>query len=142
MKQSRSLDPNCVFRRGWNQRVRRLSQFSQRFTCRLKHEQYNRCLDLAANNIILNIMKTLSKNRSGEIISTHQMRFQFDRVLRAVKAGRALTLTYRNRPLARIVPLQTELEIPEDDPIFRLHELAEPIGPLTNAQIDAAIYGK
>ncbi len=87
-------------------------------------------------------MKTLSKNRSGQIISTHQMRFQFDRVLRAVKAGRALTLTYRNRPLARIVPLQTEPEIPEDDPIFRLHELAEPIGPLTNAQIDAAIYGK
>jgi antitoxin (DNA-binding transcriptional repressor) of toxin-antitoxin stability system len=87
-------------------------------------------------------MKTSSKNRSAQIISTHQMRFQFDRVLRAVKAGRALTLTYRNRPLARIVPLQTEPEILEDDPIFRLHELAEAIGPLTNAQIDAAVYGK
>ena len=59
-----------------------------------------------------------------------------------MKAGRALTLTYRNRPLARIVPLQAEPEIAENDPIFRLHELAEPIGPLTNAQIDAAIYGK
>jgi antitoxin (DNA-binding transcriptional repressor) of toxin-antitoxin stability system len=87
-------------------------------------------------------MKASSNNRSGQTISTHQMRFEFDRVLRAVKAGRALTLTYRNRPLARIVPLQTEPEIPADDPIFRLHELAEPIGPLTNAQIDAAIYGK
>ena len=87
-------------------------------------------------------MKASSHNRSGQTISTHQMRFQFDRVLQAVKAGRALTLTYRNRPLARIVPLQTEPEIPVDDPIFRLHELAEPIGPLTNAQIDAAIYGK
>jgi antitoxin (DNA-binding transcriptional repressor) of toxin-antitoxin stability system len=87
-------------------------------------------------------MKASSNKRSGETISTHQMRFQFDRVLRAVKAGRALTLTYRNRPLARIVPLQTEPDIPADDPIFRLHELAEPIGPLTNAQIDAAIYGK
>ena len=59
-----------------------------------------------------------------------------------MKAGRALTLTYRNRPLARIVPLQAEPEIAENDPIFRLHELAEPIGPLTNAQIDAAVYGK
>jgi antitoxin (DNA-binding transcriptional repressor) of toxin-antitoxin stability system len=87
-------------------------------------------------------MKASSSNRSGQTISTHQMRFQFDRVLRAVKAGRALTLTYRNRPLARIVPLPTEPDIPADDPIFRLHELAEPIGPLTNAQIDAAIYGK
>ena len=87
-------------------------------------------------------MKASSNNRSRQTISTHEMRFEFDRVLQAVKAGRALTLTYRNRPLARIVPLQTEPEIPEDDPIFRLHELAEPIGPLTNAQIDAAIYGK
>ena len=87
-------------------------------------------------------MKALNKNRVAQTISTHQMRFQFGRVLRAMKAGRALTLTYRNRPLARIVPLPTEPEVPEDDPIFRLHELAEPIGPLTNAQIDAAIYGK
>jgi prevent-host-death family protein len=87
-------------------------------------------------------MKAPRKSRSSETISTHEMRFQFERVLRAVKAGRALTLTYRNRPLARIVPLQTEPEIPEDDPIFRLHELAEPIGPLTNAEIDAVIYGK
>jgi antitoxin (DNA-binding transcriptional repressor) of toxin-antitoxin stability system len=87
-------------------------------------------------------MKASSNNRTGQTISTHQMRFQFDRVLRAMEAGRALTLTYRNRPLARIVPLKTEPEIPDNDPIFRLHELAEPIGPLTNTKIDAAIYGK
>lgn len=31
---------------------------------------------------------------------------------------------------------------PPDDPVFRLHELAEPIGPLTNAEMDAAIYGQ
>jgi hypothetical protein len=48
----------------------------------------------------------------------------------------------RKRRLARIDWIQSKLEIPEDDPIFRLHELAEPIGPLTNAQIDAAVYGK
>lgn len=76
-----------------------------------------------------------------QTISTHEMRFQFERVLRAVKAGRALTLTYRNRPLARIVPLPTKLNISENDSLFRLHELAEPIGRLTNSQIDAAIYG-
>ena len=70
------------------------------------------------------------------------MRFEFSRVLRAVKAGRALTLTYRNRPLARIVPVPAKQEIPENDSIFRLHELAESIGPFTNAQIDASIYGE
>jgi hypothetical protein len=48
----------------------------------------------------------------------------------------------RKQRLARIDWIQSNLEIPEDDPIFRLHELAEPIGPLTNAQIDAAVYGK
>ena len=48
----------------------------------------------------------------------------------------------RKRRLDRIDWIQSKLEILEDDPIFRLHELAEPIGPLTNAQIDAAIYGK
>ena len=70
------------------------------------------------------------------------MRFEFERVLRAVKAGRSLTLTYRNKPLARIVPLKEEQGVAEDDPIFRLHELAEPIGPVTNAEIDSLVYGQ
>jgi prevent-host-death family protein len=87
-------------------------------------------------------MKTASQSASAETISTHAMRFQFDRVLRAVRAGRSLTLTYRNKPLARIVPLKPETEVSASDSVFRLHELAEPIGPLTNAEIDAAIYGR
>ncbi len=74
------------------------------------------------------------------MISTHEMRFQFGRILRAVKAGRSLTLTYRNKPLARIVPLTRVAEVSPDDSIFRLQELAEMIGPLTNAEIDRAIY--
>lgn len=81
------------------------------------------------------------KQAATGTISTHAMRFQFDRVLRAVRAGQSLTLTYRNKPLARIVPLNVE-EFSPDDPVFRLHELAEPIGPLTNAEIDKAIYGE
>jgi prevent-host-death family protein len=86
-------------------------------------------------------MKIRKTHRAGDTISTHEMRFKFDRVLRAVKAGQSLTLTYRNQPLARIVPFQAEAEPAANDPIFRLHELAEPIGPLTNAEIDATIYG-
>lgn len=86
-------------------------------------------------------MKTGKKNADKEAISTHEMRFQFGRILRAVKAGRSLTLTYRNKPLARIVPLKMQAHISTDDPVFRLHELAEPMGPLSNAEIDRAIYG-
>ena len=99
-------------------------------------------LTLETRDIILNIMKTSQKAGATDTISTHQMRFEFERVLQAVKAGRSLTLTYRSKPLARIVPLKEEQALPEDDPIFRLDELAEPIGPLTNAQIDALVYGQ
>ena len=69
------------------------------------------------------------------------MRFEFERILRAVKAGRSLTLTYRRKPLARIVPLKEDA-LAENDPIFHLDELAEPIGPLSNAEIDALVYGQ
>ena len=83
------------------------------------------------------------KPKAGtQTISTHEMRFEFDRVLRAMKAGQSLTLTYRSKPLARIVPLKSEAECPADDPIFRLDELSEPLGPLTNSEIDAAVYGR
>ena len=99
-------------------------------------------LDFSILNIIINIMKAAKKPSSRGSISTHEMRFQFGRVLQAVKAGRSLTLTYRNKPLARIVPLKRGAEIAPEDPVFRLHELAEPIGPLTNAEMDAAIYGR
>ena len=78
----------------------------------------------------------------SDFISTHQMRFDFGRVLRAVKLGRPLTLTYRNKPLARIVPVSTKLKISPDDSIFHLHEIAEPMGPLTNSEMDEAIYGR
>ena len=87
-------------------------------------------------------MKRSKTSPAADWISTHEMRFEFSRVLRAVQAGRSLTLTYRNEPLARIVPLTPRAAPPADDPIFRLHELAEPIGPLTNRDIDRAIYGK
>jgi prevent-host-death family protein len=86
--------------------------------------------------------KSSRKPARYDSISTHQMRFEFERVLRAVKAGRSLTLTYRNKPLARIVPLNEDLPVAKDDPIFRLDELAEPIGPLTNGEIDRLVYGE
>jgi prevent-host-death family protein len=76
-------------------------------------------------------------------ISTNELRLNFDRVLKAVKQGRSLTLTYRNKPLARIVPLKDEQLLSEDDPIYRMYELAEPIGvPLTNEEMDKLIYGR
>lgn len=87
-------------------------------------------------------MKAKAKPGGTGTISTDEMRFQFGIVLQAVRAGRSLTLTYRNKPLARIVPMSVKPEVTMNDPVFRLHELAEPIGPLSNAEMDAAIYGE
>ena len=82
------------------------------------------------------------RTRESEI-STNELRLNFDRVLKAVKQGRSLTLTYRNKPLARIVPLKEERLLSGDDPIYRMYEFAEPIGaPLTNEEMDKLIYGR
>jgi prevent-host-death family protein len=83
------------------------------------------------------------RQRPEAEISTNELRLNFGRVLNALKQGRSLTLTYRNKPLARIVPLKEERFLSEDDPIYRLYELAEPIGaPLTNEEMDKLIYGR
>lgn len=87
-------------------------------------------------------MKKRKPINHSQSFSTHERRFQFDRVLRAVKRGYSLTLTYRNKPLARIVPLQNEANLSPEDPIFRLHDLAELIGPLSDLEIDSLIYGR
>jgi hypothetical protein len=38
--------------------------------------------------------------------------------------------------------LNEELPVAKDDPIFGLDDLAEPIGPLTNTEIDRSVYGE
>jgi prevent-host-death family protein len=83
-----------------------------------------------------------ARNVEESEISTNELRLKFDRVLKAVKQGRSLTLTYRNKPLARIVPVNQEYLLPEDDPIYRMYERAQPVGaPITNEEMDRLIYG-
>ena len=91
--------------------------------------------------MIMKREKARGQTQESEI-STNELRLNFDRVLKAVKQGRSLTLTYRNKPLARIVPLKEKHLLREDDPIYRMYERAEPIGaPLTNKEMDQLIYG-
>ena len=93
---------------------------------------------------MLMIMKSedLKRREGGAEISTNELRLEFDRVLKALKQGRSLTLTYRNKPVARIVPIEEQHALREDDPIYHMYELAEAIGgPLTNKDIDRLVYG-
>ena len=78
--------------------------------------------------IMLMIMKSedLKRKKSGAEISTNELRLEFDRVLKALKQGRSLTLTYRNKPVARIVPIEEERILREDDPIYSLLQYGLP----------------
>jgi prevent-host-death family protein len=92
--------------------------------------------------IMLMMMKKAGARRKESEISTNELRLKFDRVLKAVRQGRSLTLTSRNKPLVRILPLKEEHLLREDDPIYRMYERAEPVGaPLTNEEMDQLIYG-
>jgi prevent-host-death family protein len=84
----------------------------------------------------------LKRREGGAEISTNELRLEFARVLKALKQGRSLTLTYRNKPVARIVPIEGQHLLREDDPIYHMYEMAEAIGaPLTNEDIDRLVYG-
>jgi len=96
--------------------------------------------------IIIMIMMMKGRKSAQNVqeseISTNELRLKFDRVLKAVKQGRSLTLTYRNKPLARIVPINQEYSPREDDPIYHMYEHAQPVGaPITNEEMDRLIYG-
>jgi prevent-host-death family protein len=71
--------------------------------------------------------------------SIQEFRFHFKPLLERLRKGEELTLTYRNRPLARVVPLDPSPGVTEDDPALKFHEDAEPMGVLTNEGIDHAI---
>ncbi len=47
-----------------------------------------------------------------------------------------------NGTSVRVFPIQVKKgPIREDDPIYRMHEFAEPCGPMTDREMDALIYG-
>ena len=61
--------------------------------------------------------------------------------IRRVSKGHTLLLTYRGRPMARLVPPE-QGPPPAADPFYRLPELADPKGTsLTNREIDRILYG-
>lgn len=77
-------------------------------------------------------------------ITLSQFRRNARRWLEAVQAGERLVLTYRGEPVARLEPVRPQTsEIPADDPLLRLEDYAVDGagGPLTNEEIDRAVYG-
>lgn len=63
-------------------------------------------------------------------------------VLRRVRQGERLVLTYRGRPAARLEPV-AEPEPSADDPFYRLVERAGEGGAsIANEEIDEAVHGR
>ncbi len=74
-------------------------------------------------------------------VSIQEMRFEFGGVRAALEAGEELVLTFRNRPLARLLPFASPKSYESIDPALQFGENPESLEPLDNQQIDAAIYG-
>ena len=75
-------------------------------------------------------------------VSMVELRRDAEGILQRVGRGERLVLTYRGRPVARLEPF-TKPDASPNDPIYRLAELAVDKGePLSNAEMDAIIYGR
>lgn len=75
-----------------------------------------------------------------DTVSMVKFRRDAEGVLRRLRRGERLILTYRGRPAARLDPV-TAPALTADDPIYRLADLAVDGGSaLTNDEIDAVVY--
>jgi prevent-host-death family protein len=75
-----------------------------------------------------------------ETVSMLEFRRDAEAVIRKVRQGKRLIMTYRGKPVIRLEPIH---DVPPraDDPFYRLAELATPNGEsMTNEEIDETLY--
>jgi len=75
------------------------------------------------------------------IVSIQEMRFEFAGVRAALEAGEELILTFRNRPLARLLPFASAKTPEGMDSALQFGDEPENLEPLNNNQVDTLIYG-
>jgi antitoxin (DNA-binding transcriptional repressor) of toxin-antitoxin stability system len=69
-----------------------------------------------------------------------EMRKDPVRIIRQVRTGRAMLLTYRGKPVMRLEPFVQKMA-PEEDAFYRLADNAVQGGTtLTNSEMDETIY--
>jgi antitoxin (DNA-binding transcriptional repressor) of toxin-antitoxin stability system len=75
-------------------------------------------------------------------ISMLDFRQDSEKVIRSLRKGERLVLTYRGKPLARLEPVHLQRKEPASDPLFHVHEWARPspLGPLNHDDIDKIVY--
>jgi antitoxin (DNA-binding transcriptional repressor) of toxin-antitoxin stability system len=76
-------------------------------------------------------------------ISILDLRRNAGAVIRKLRRGICLTLTYRGKRMARLIPMRSPQQPTRDDPFYHITELATAdAGGLANADIDEILYGK
>jgi antitoxin (DNA-binding transcriptional repressor) of toxin-antitoxin stability system len=75
-----------------------------------------------------------------EKVSVLEFRRDALAVIRKVRQGKRLIMTYRGKPVMRLEPIAPRSPGPED-PFYKLAQLATATGPpLTNEEIDQIVY--
>lgn len=74
-------------------------------------------------------------------ISMLEFRRDAERIVKAVSRGEHFLLSYRGKVTVHLEPVDPQLSVREDDPVYRLTDLATDGTPLSNEQIDKTIYG-
>ena len=77
-----------------------------------------------------------------EKITILEFRRHAEAIIRKVRQGKRLILTYRGKPVIRLEPIE-QPDPTADDPFYALPELATAKGrSLTNEEIDHIVYGR
>jgi len=80
------------------------------------------------------------EDASMEKVSMLEFRRDAEAIIRKVRQGQRLIMTYRGKPVMRLEPIQSSTPCP-DDPFYQLAQIATANGkPLTNEEIDQIVY--
>ena len=95
---------------------------------------------MGARVIKFNMKLNMGKGITMERVSILEFRRDAEAVIRKVRQGKRLILTYRGKPVMRLEPIQDD-KVGPDDPFYALAQLAVPNGrSLTNEEIDQTVY--
>jgi len=80
------------------------------------------------------------EDASMEKVSMLEFRRDAEAIIRKVRQGRRLIMTYRGKPVMGLEPIEASVPSP-DDPFYKMAELATADArPLTNEEIDQIVY--
>lgn len=83
---------------------------------------------------------------ADKVVNVHEAKTRLSQLLARVERGEQITIARAGEPVAVLGPIQRSRRaaLPADDPLLNLDDFAVdgPGGTLTNAEIDAVVYGK